>query len=115
MRSSTRAVAVPPESSLPGNSGDEKEPRITRVSLAELSRRSDKRKAEDAIVVPPDLPGEELPEGFWDDAVLETPPPRSVHLKLDYEVFDFFKSQGKGHLTRMQNVLRAYVRAQKRG
>jgi uncharacterized protein (DUF4415 family) len=106
---------MPPESSLPGNSDDEKEPRITRASLAELRRRADKRKAEGDIVVPPDLPGEELPEGFWDDAVLEMPPPRSVHLKLDYEVFDFFKSQGKGHLTRMQNVLKAYVRAQRRG
>lgn len=46
--------------------------------------------------------------------MLEMPPPRSVHLKLDRDVFDFFKSQGKGHLTRMQNVLKAYVRAQTR-
>ena len=74
---------------------------------------------------------EELPEGFWDDAVMEFPPgfweeaesfeqgkpqPTSVHLKLDPEVFNYFKSQGKGHLTRMQNVLRAYVKAhQQRG
>ncbi len=28
------------------------------------------------------------------------------------EVFDFFQKGGKGHLTRMQNVLRAYVKAQ---
>jgi uncharacterized protein (DUF4415 family) len=56
---------------------------------------------------------EDLPPGFWDDAELVMPeaPPKSVHLKLDPEVFDFFKSQGKGHLTRMQNVLKAYVRA----
>ncbi|MHB1102450.1 MAG: BrnA antitoxin family protein [Devosia sp.] len=59
---------------------------------------------------------EELPPGFWDDAkVVMSTPPKSVHLKVDAEVFDFFKGQGKGHLTRMQNVLRAYVRAQKRG
>ncbi|MGV8841173.1 MAG: BrnA antitoxin family protein [Bauldia sp.] len=39
--------------------------------------------------------------------------PRSVHLKLDPDVFEFFwqEAQGKGHITRMQNVLRAYVRA----
>ena len=57
---------------------------------------------------------EVLPPGFWDDAKLVMPtPPKSVHLKVDAEVFDFFKSQGKGHLTRMQNVLKAYVRAQR--
>jgi uncharacterized protein (DUF4415 family) len=61
----------------------------------------------------PELPGEELPDGFWDDAVLM--PPRtvltSVRLNLEPEVFDFFKAQGKGHITRMQNVLKAYVKA----
>lgn len=38
---------------------------------------------------------------------------RSVHLKLDPEVFACFVAEtgGKGHLTRMQNVLRAYVKA----
>ena len=115
MPSSIRAAATPPGSSLPGDSEDEKEPRIVRASLTELRRLHDKKKAEGLLEELPDLPGEDLPDGFWDDAVLEMPPPRSVHLKLDYEVFDFFKSQGKGHLTRMQNVLRAYVRAQKRG
>ena len=59
---------------------------------------------------------EELPPGFWDDAELVNyNQPKSVHLKVDAEVFDFFKAQGKGHLTRMQNVLKAYVRAKKRG
>ena len=40
--------------------------------------------------------------------------PTSVHLKLDPLVFAFFKQQGKGHLTRMQNVLKAYVQAEMR-
>jgi len=35
-----------------------------------------------------------------------------VHLKLDPDVFAFFKQQGKGHITRMQDVLKAYVKAQ---
>ncbi len=56
---------------------------------------------------------EELPDDFWEKAVVVEPPPRSVHLKLDPEVFHFFKAGGKGHLTRMQNVLKAYVKAQK--
>lgn len=53
-----------------------------------------------------------LPENFWDTAeVVSRAEKKSVHLKLDPDVFDFFKSGGKGHLTRMQNVLAAYVRA----
>lgn len=61
-------------------------------------------------------PGEDLPPGFWEEAELvDHRAPTSVHLKLDPEVFDFFKSQGKGHITRMQNVLKAYVRAHTQG
>lgn len=52
-----------------------------------------------------------LPAAFWDEAQVVAPPKTSVHLKLDPEVFEFFKQGGKGHLTRMQNVLAAYVRA----
>ncbi|MGL5116545.1 MAG: BrnA antitoxin family protein [Beijerinckiaceae bacterium] len=61
----------------------------------------------------PDAPeGEDLGAEFWAKAKVEGPrKPRSVHLKLDPEVFAFFYSQaqGRGHLTRMQNVLKAYA------
>ena len=42
-------------------------------------------------------------------------PAAPVHLKLDPDVFDFFYAEtgGKGHLTRMQNVLRADVNARR--
>ena len=51
----------------------------------------------------------------WTRAELVMPRPRqSVHLRLEPEVVDFFKDGGKGHITRMQAVLRAYVDAQKR-
>ena len=52
-----------------------------------------------------------LPPAFWDEAEVVAPPKTSVHLKLDREVLEFFKRGGKGHLTRMQNVLAAYARA----
>jgi uncharacterized protein (DUF4415 family) len=38
----------------------------------------------------------------------------SVHLRLDSDVVEWFKAHGKGHLTRMNAVLRAYVETQKR-
>jgi uncharacterized protein (DUF4415 family) len=57
-----------------------------------------------------------LPDGFWEAAEIVSPPEKkSVHLKLDQEVFEFFKAGGKGHLTRMQKVLTAYVRAHAAG
>ena len=83
-----------------------------KVALEEIRRMKDRGE----LYYNPDSPvfEDELPEGFWDDAVLVAPEKRSVHLKLDAEVFDFFHKGGKGHLTRMQNVLRAYVKAQKK-
>ena len=68
------------------------------------------------LVNDPSAPeGEDLGDAFWARAkVIHPRPPRSVHLKLDPEVFDYFKGLGKGHLTRMQEVLRAYVNAHRR-
>jgi uncharacterized protein (DUF4415 family) len=59
-------------------------------------------------------PGEDLGPEFWAKAELVEPKKlRSVHLRLDPDVFEFFQAQGKGHLTRMQNVLKAYVDAKR--
>ena len=37
----------------------------------------------------------------------------SVHLRVDQDVLDWFRAQGKGHLTRMNAVLRAYFESQR--
>lgn len=56
----------------------------------------------------------DMPEGFWEDAeIVERKPKQSVHLRVDAEVLEFFRAGGKGHLTRMNAVLRSYVEAQK--
>lgn len=36
-------------------------------------------------------------------------------LRLDTEVLDWFKSLGRGHLSRMNAVLKSYVEAHKQG
>jgi uncharacterized protein (DUF4415 family) len=63
----------------------------------------------------PDAPeAESLGADFWSSASVVMPGGKtSVHLRLDSEVVDWFKANGKGHLTRMNAVLRAYVEAQK--
>jgi len=56
---------------------------------------------------------ESLGEEFWKSARVVMPSGKtSVHLRLDSDVVEWFKSRGKGHLTRMNAVLRAYVEAQ---
>ena len=91
-------------------------PNIRRASLdeiEEMERRGELYHDPNAPVGPP--PGEDLPPGFWEEAeLINFNEPKSVHLKLDPDVFLWFKSQGKGHITRMQNVLKAYVNAQKK-
>jgi uncharacterized protein (DUF4415 family) len=81
---------------------------ITRMSLAEIRAKKDRGEL---IPNRPDAqPGEDLGPDFWKNAVVVNyNEPTSVHLKLDPLVFAYFKSQGKGHLTRMQDVLKAYV------
>lgn len=48
----------------------------------------------------------------WTQAKLVLPAPKqSVHLRLEQDIIDFFKAHGKGHISRMQAVLKAYVEA----
>ena len=64
----------------------------------------------------------ELDDSFWDNARWQAPlfPPEdpapkkiSVHLRLDEDVLDWFRAQGKGHLTRMNAVLRTYFESRR--
>jgi uncharacterized protein (DUF4415 family) len=84
---------------------------IREYSLDELKRmRAEgltKRTAADA-------PEIELDEDFWRNArIVETATARktSVHLRLDPGTFEFFRAGGKGHLTRMAKVLKAYAQS----
>ncbi|MGA2675170.1 MAG: BrnA antitoxin family protein [Terracidiphilus sp.] len=67
-----------------------------------------------------DRTGSDAPEAaslgaeFWKSARVVVPNGKtSVHLRLDNDVVEWFRACGKGHLTRMNAVLRAYVEAQK--
>ena len=90
------------------------DPNIRRASLAEIRKMKERGELHHDPKAPE---GESLGPDFWAGAQIELPrKPRSVHLKLDPEVFDFFfeEAKGKGHLTQMQNVLKAYVKAKRR-
>ena len=83
-----------------------------RYSLSEIEAkraRGEDQTREDA----PEA--ESLGEEFWKHARVVTPTGKtSVHLRLDSDIVEWFRAQGKGHLTRMNAVLRAYVDAHRR-
>jgi len=73
----------------------------------------------DATVLPDDridtsdIP--ELDEAFFRAAHLRLPQGKQlVSLRIDRDVLDWFKRQGKGYQSKINAVLRAYVHAQKR-
>ena len=62
-----------------------------------------------------DIP--EITDEMWENAVIMRPEDwkkRQLTLRLDPDIIDFFKAQGKGYQTRMNDVLRAYVDAVKK-
>jgi uncharacterized protein (DUF4415 family) len=59
---------------------------------------------------PPELA--DLPDDFWDDAEVITPPPKeAISLRVDRDVLAWFRAGGRGYQTRMNAVLRSYMQA----
>lgn len=62
----------------------------------------------------PDAPAIELDDAFWQNARL-VKPTRKIHtgIRIDADVLDWFRAQGKGFQSHMNAVLRAYVETQR--
>jgi uncharacterized protein (DUF4415 family) len=90
-----------------------KKPTIVRYTLSEVEAL--RERGEDPTLL--DAPrADSLGAEFWKSARVVMPSGKtSVHLRLDRDIVDWFKARGKGHLTRMNAVLRAFVDAQNRG
>jgi len=57
-----------------------------------------------------DIP--ELSDKFWAQAELRMPEPKQgVYIRLDGDILDWFKDQGKGYQTKINAVLRQYYEA----
>jgi uncharacterized protein (DUF4415 family) len=82
-----------------------------RSSLDEIRRLRAKGLTK---TTPADAPEIELSADFWRNAkIVATAAPRktSVHLRVDPETVAFFRAAGKGDLTRMAKVLKAYAQS----
>lgn len=85
-----------------------------RYSLDELRAM---RASGKAVETAADAPQVELDEDFWRNARLVMPGQQrkaSIHLRVDADVLEWFRGEGKGHLSRMNAVLKAYVETQRR-
>jgi uncharacterized protein (DUF4415 family) len=85
---------------------------IRRYSLDELREK----RAAGRTTTRADAPRRQVDEDFWRTAKVIMPPNKaSVHLRVDTDVLEWFKAQGRGHLTRMNAVLRSYMEAHRHG
>ena len=51
-------------------------------------------------------------EGFWRTAQVVLPRPKeTITIRLDADVLEWFRKQGKGYQTRINAILRSYMRA----
>ncbi len=83
------------------------------IKTASLDDLKAMRERGDLFHDPKAPEGPDLGAEFWATAeVLNPPKKQSVHLRVDADVLEFFKRRGKGHLTRMNAVLRRYMEAQ---
>lgn len=58
----------------------------------------------------------ELDDRFWETAKMVAPTSKkAVSIRLDSDILDWFKSQGKGYQSTINKVLRTYVNHQQKG
>ena len=99
-----------------------KETHIKSYSTAELKAnrgrsRTDLKKvdamtdAELERIIADDKDERDLQPDWTRAKLVFVEPKQSIHLRLEQEIIEFFKSQGKGHISRMQAVLKAYAHA----
>ena len=81
---------------------------------ADLDRVRQMTEDEVARKSPPELA--DLPSDFWDDADVITPQSKeAISLRVDQDVLDWFREGGPRYQTRMNAVLRSYMKAANRG
>jgi uncharacterized protein (DUF4415 family) len=87
------------------------EKHMTRMSLDEI-RKAKSQTDWDRVKAAPDHQGEQEIDVDWSKASLVEPEPKKlISLRIDADIVEFFRSQGKGYQTRMNTVLRAYKEA----
>ncbi|AXQ47272.1 BrnA antitoxin family protein [Pseudomonas sp. SAR267] len=82
---------------------------MTKTSKTDWSRLA---QQSDRDIDTSDIP--ELGEDFFREAELRVPAKQTVTIRLDSDVLAWFKEQGAGYQTRINQLLRQYMQAQQR-
>ena len=86
-------------------------PKDTRTDWARVDALTDE-EIEAAALADPDAPPMDVDApDFWEEVVIVIPSKKLVCLRIDQNILDWFREQGKGYQTRMNAVLRAYMEA----
>ena len=80
---------------------------MNRTSKTDWKRLAEQ---DDESVDTSDIP--ELDDDFFEKAELRVPEKKPVTLRIDEDVLEWFKSQGKGYHTRINKLLRQYMENQ---
>ena len=84
-----------------------KEKRSTKNSKTDWNKLA---KMKDSEIDTSDLP--ELDKDFFRKAEIRMPKPKTmVSIRLDEDVLGWFKKQGKGYQTKINEILKMYMRA----
>ncbi|MBV4490449.1 BrnA antitoxin family protein [Pseudomonas oryzicola] len=82
---------------------------MTKASKTDWSRLAGQ---DDRAIDTSDIP--ELDENFFREAELRVPAKQAVTIRLDSDVLAWFKGQGSGYQTQINQLLRQYMQAQQR-
>ncbi len=88
---------------------------VKRLKISDETRQAyaDRDKSLDST--DPDCPT--MPPDFWDGATIGKyyrPVKTQISFRIDNEVLDWLKSKGEGHLTRINEILREHMAAERR-
>ena len=86
-------------------------PRLSKTDWDRVKKMAEEEIVRNALADPDAQPTDET---FWQEAAVRHPIKKvSVSVKLDADVLEWFKAQGKGYQNRINAVLKAYKEAQR--
>lgn len=87
---------------------------VRRLKISDKTREAYANRDKSLDSTDPDCPT--MPPEFWDGAEIGKyyrPVKTQISFRIDNEVLDWLKSKGEGHLTRINEILREHMAAER--
>lgn len=92
--------------------------KTSSVERVKISAKTKKLYARRDTKLDRDKDSPQLPLEYWQNAVIGRyfrPRKTQISLRIDNDVLDWLKSKGAGHLSRINEILRAQMTGERRG